>query len=238
MSERVAAIGLFALLAAFTLFTLDSGDIAPRIISAVLLSLTACYLAFSFDQHLVWSVPAICLLLMSCYGVAQTLWSPQKIVYNGWTGVLFWFTACAIALLATQVFQNQRYAAKFRSLFVIFGSAICLLDLLEQGSHTNKYFWMIPSRFPAVYGTFAYWNNFAEFVELLLPITLWMGLSRRKPAVPYILLAALQIGAVVASGSRAGTALVIAELAAVIVLCLLSEPQQSSLVQRRTRRFA
>jgi len=56
-------------------------------------------------------------------------------------------------------------------------------------------------------------------VELALPITLWMGLSKRRASpVPYLILAAVQIGAVVASGSRAGTALVLAELLVVIGL--------------------
>ncbi len=45
----------------------------------------------------------------------------------------------------------------------------------------------------------------------------------------YIVLAALQIGAVVASGSRAGTALVIAELVVVIVLAYLRNRQKAFL---------
>jgi O-antigen ligase len=96
---------------------------------------------------------------------------------------------------------------------------VCLLDLLEQASRTSLYYWVIKSKFHAVFGPFAYWNNFAQFVELVLPITLWAGLSKRRSSpAPYLILGALQIGAVVASGSRAGTVLVIAELLAVIAL--------------------
>jgi O-antigen ligase len=215
--NQLGFLTLFGVLAAFTLSTMDGGDVAPRIISAVLLALTACYLSFPFGQRLVLSVPAVCLLLMACYGVVQTLWSPQKIVADGWSGVLFWFTAAAIAFLATQVFTDARAAARFRFLFVLFGSAVCLLDLMEQASHTSKYFWLIPSHYHAVFGSFAYWNNFAQFVELLLPVTLWMGLGGRQPVPKYIILGALQIGAVVASGSRAGTALVGLELVVVVL---------------------
>ncbi|MBV9295816.1 MAG: O-antigen ligase family protein [Acidobacteriaceae bacterium] len=227
--EKIGPIGLYAALAAYTLFTLDGGDIAPRIVSAILLVLTACYLGIPFQQRLVFRLPVICLFGMACYGVAQTLWSSQKIVYNGWTGVLFWFTAASIGLLATQLFQDRDTAARFRIAFVVFGSAVCLLDLLEQGSHTNKYYWLVASRYHSVYGPFSYWNNFAQFVELFLPITLWLGLGGRKPVVPYILLSALQIGAVVASGSRAGAFLAIVELITVLVLVYLQNRNKALL---------
>jgi endonuclease/exonuclease/phosphatase family metal-dependent hydrolase len=134
-----------------------------------------------------------------------------------------------IVLLATQIFQSGECAARFRFLFVLFGSAVCLLDLLQQASHTNRFYWLIPSRFPAVFGSFAYWNNFAEFVELVLPLTLWAGLGRRQPDIRYTLLGALQIAAVVASGSRAGTALVFAELIAVVLLAYFRNRSRSLL---------
>jgi O-antigen ligase len=219
LRERLGLYGLFGVLAAFTLFTMDGADLAPRMISAVFLVLAAGYLSVPFTQTLPLSVPTVCLLLMTLWGVLQTLFSPQKIVANGWVGVLFWFTAAIISLVATQLFRSLRTAAVFRRWFMFFAAGVCLLELLEQASHTSLYYWMIPSKYHAVFGPFAYWNNFAQFVELALPITLWTGLSKRHSSpVPYLFLAALQVGAVVASGSRAGTALVLAELLAVVAL--------------------
>jgi O-antigen ligase len=217
--ERLGLLGLFCTLAAFTLSTLDGGELAPRVISTVFLVLAAVYLSVPFTQRLRLSVPAICLLLMTLWGVAQTLFSPQKIVASGWSGVLFWFTAAMIALVATQLFQSARAAALFRFWFMLLGGAVCLLDLLEQAARTNLYYWVIQSKFHAVFGPFAYWNNFAEFVELALPIALWAGFSKRHSSpAPYLVLGAVEIGAVVASGSRAGTLLVLGELLAVIGL--------------------
>ncbi len=46
--ERLGLYGLFGALAAFTLFTLDGGDLAPRMISAIFLVLAAAYLERSF----------------------------------------------------------------------------------------------------------------------------------------------------------------------------------------------
>lgn len=225
--DTLGSTGLFILLSAFTLSTLDGGEIASHVISAILFLLAAVYFSFPFAQRLKLSLPAVCVLLMTCYGVVQTLWFPQKIAYYGWTGVLFWFTAAMIALLATQLFRDPQIAARFRLAFIWFATAVCVLDLIEQASHTSKYFWLIQSRYKAVFGPFAYWNNFAEFVELALPITLWQGLAQSKPSLPYLLMAALQIGAVVASGSRAGTALVALELLAVLALSYFRSRRKS-----------
>ncbi len=219
--EKLGFLGLFGALAAYTLTTLDGGDVASQIVTSAMLLVAALYLSFPAGQRLIINFPTVCLFLMTCYGVAQTMWSPQRIAYNGWARVLFWCAATAICLLSTQICRDLETAARLRWLFVVFGSGVCVLDLLEQASHTNQYFWLIQSRYSTLSGPFAYWNNFAQFVELVLPITLWLGVSGRKPAVSYLVLSGLQIGAVVASGSRAGSALVIAELVVVMVIAYL-----------------
>ncbi len=217
-SSKATQFALFGLLCAFTLSTWDGGDIAPRILSGLILLLAAAFLGWPVHRPISLGMPTVCLLAMTVYGLLQTLFFPQKILSYGWPGVLFWFTAAAITCLATQLFRLPRQASQFRWLFILFGTAVCLLDLLEQASQTSKYFWLIPSRYHSIFGPFAYWNNFAQFVELLLPVTLWKGIASRKPEVAYLLCAAVQIGAVVASGSRAGTVLVLIELLAVIAL--------------------
>jgi O-antigen ligase len=216
--ERMGALGLFAILAVFTLTTMDGGDVAPRIVSAIFLCLAALFFAFPSSQRLKLSLPALCLMFMAAWGTLQTLFFPQKITYNGWTGVLFWFTAAVIALVGASAFRRAHVASQFRMGLIFFGSAVCVLDLLEQASRTSRYFWIIPSRYHAVFGPFAYWNNFAQFLELVLPITLWHAFARSKPSVLYSLLAALQICSVVASGSRAGSILALCELMAVVAI--------------------
>lgn len=218
--EQTRSWGLFVCLTAFTLTTLDGGDIAPRFIGAVFLVLSAWLLVSERPAKLL-RFPLLCLLCLPAYGVIQTLWFPQHIAYLGWSASLFWFTAAMLAIGGALVAQDPRRAAQFRLGFVWFGSAICLLELLQQASRTNRYFWIVPSKFSAVYGSFAYWNNFAEFVEILLPITLWSGVMHRRPDLRFLLLAAVQIGAVSASGSRAGAALVIIELVVVLLLAFL-----------------
>ncbi|MBV8571095.1 MAG: O-antigen ligase family protein [Acidobacteriaceae bacterium] len=228
--ERIGFLGLSCALAAFTLCTLDGGPVAPLMISAALLLFAGCYFGlYSTARPVSVSVPAICVSLMVLYGVVQTMFLRQKILYDGWTAVIFWSAAAAITWLGAHLFVDFRAAAAFRLVLILFASAMCVLDLLEQASSANKYYWLIPSRYNTVFGPFAYWNNFAQFVELALPVTLWAGLSRRKPVIKYLLLGALQIAAVVASGSRAGTALVGIELLAVILLAFRHNRNRSLL---------
>ncbi len=227
--DRIACFALAGLLMALTLSTLDSGEAASQILSAVLLLGLGVYLVLPPPADLVIKLPVMCLGLLTVYGTVQTILLRQKATYEAWSGVLFWLTAAAITFLACQLFKDQQRAALFRHIFVLFGTALCVLELLEQASKTNRYFWVLPSKYPAVYGSFAYWNNFAQFVELLLPVTLWSGLSKRSPDLTYMLLAALQIGAVAACGSRAGAALVVGELVLTLLLFFLKNRNRTFL---------
>jgi O-antigen ligase len=218
LAQRAVLWIFFALLAAFTLATGDGGTLAPLLISAPLLLTAAVYFAWGVGPNLRPSFPVVCLAAVAVYGVLQTLLLRNVIAYLGWSGVLFWFTALAITALAECLFRSPAAARNFRAAFILFGTAVCLLDLLERASGTNRYFWLFPSRYSAVFGPFAYWNNLAQFVELVLPVTLWRALGGRRIALPFALCAALQIGAAVASGSRAGAVLVFTELFAVIAI--------------------
>lgn len=227
--DRAASFALAGLLICFTLSTQDGGETAAGLLSAVLLGATAVYLLQTPAPSFTIEFPAWCLAGMVAYGVAQTVLLGEKATYEAWSGILFWLTGAAITFVACQVFRDQRLGSQFRRIFVLFGSLLCVLELVQQASKTHEYFWLISSRYPAVYGSFAYWNNFAEFVEILLPVTLWLGLSRKRPDLTYLMLAAVQIGAVAASGSRAGAALVLVELVSLLVLFFVRNRNQTFL---------
>jgi O-antigen ligase len=65
-------------------------------------------------------------------------------------------------------------------------------------------------------GPFLYHNQYAAFIELLVPLGLWLAMDTRRRA--WLLMTAWMVASVVVSNSRAGFALVIAELAAVELL--------------------
>jgi O-antigen ligase len=212
------AAGLFVLLVAFTATVIDNSEVWAHCIGAGVFLLVAARLVVTYRLPLHWSVPSVCLLFMACYGACQTIWSPYKILSEGWRVTTFWLTCAVICLLAHQLFRDLALARQFRLAFVYFASLICVLDLLQQASHTDKVLWIFPTGYPFVFGTFQYYNNFSQFVELSLPVTLWMGLGQRRANVFLLLLAAVQISAVIASSSRSGTVLVIVEFLAILLI--------------------
>ena len=136
---RIGSWVLLALLCAFTLTTFDGGDIAPRIISAFLLLAAGFYfISPPGAMKLKLKFPGMCLLAMTAWGIIQTLYFPQKILVDGWAGVLFWFTAAVIVLVGASVFERSETAAEFRNAFVFFASGISVLDLLEQASRATR----------------------------------------------------------------------------------------------------
>lgn len=216
--DRAASLVLAAILIAFTLSTLDGGETAPEFLSAILLAAGAIYLLLPFPLELSFKFPVLSIGCMAAYALVQTLALREKAAYEAWQGVLFWFTAAVIVLFSCQLFGDPQRTSLFLKVFAMFGTALCVLELLEQAARTSLYYWFLPSKYQAVYGSFAYWNNFAAFVEILLPVTLWIGFSPKRPDLIYILMTAVQIGAVTASGSRAGAALVLLELIASMII--------------------
>jgi hypothetical protein len=202
--DRIAAWILCAVLAAYSFVIGDYTLVSVRIVSLVLFIAAAIYLAVSWKKPLHFSLAFVCPFLMCLYGIGQTIWSGQKIVFNGLDKSLFWLTVSLVALVAAQAWRKWRMAEQVRQAIAIFGGFESLLSVLEQASHTNKYFWIFNSGFPDIWGTFAYYNNFSQLIELTLPITLWEAVRHREIRVPYLVLAALQLGSVVASSSRAG----------------------------------
>lgn len=225
----LAAWSLFGVLAAFSLFIGDYSQIALHLVSALLFLLAAIYLVLNPKTPFRFSLAFACPLLMCLYGFGQTLWSDQKIIFNGLEKSCFWLTAALIAFIATQTFQKRNVADDVRVAIASFGSFEALLSLLEQASHTGSYFWLFPSGFPDIFGTFAYYNNFAQLIELTLPVTLWEGVRHRAIRLPYLVLAALQVGAVVSSSSRAGAVLVLGELFIVLLAASLKRRNSVSL---------
>src|SRR5690348_12041378 len=81
--DRVALRTFFGLLAAYSLVIGDHSHIGLWFITTVLLGSAAFYVSVRRGRKLYLTLPFVCPVLMALYGVAQTLWSDQKIVFNG-----------------------------------------------------------------------------------------------------------------------------------------------------------
>jgi len=133
--------------------------------------------------------------------------------------VLDWFTRLAVLFLAYQLFSEERLRERFLGWALWFGFAISVLAVLQRFTAPDRVFWLFDVPPGGVtMGPFVYHNQYAAFIELLLPLALAGALHERdwRRAVA----AGVMIASVVAAVSRAGTALVLLET--IVVFALVS----------------
>lgn len=151
------------------------------------------------------------------------VWAPLQLVLNTtvyryptWLAALYWLTDLVAFALAALLLQRARIRSQFLAVILYFGVAIVDLSVLQSYTSPNKVFWLFESNYRVI-GPFIYKNQFAAFVELILPIALYRMLSDRKNSIVFAFLSAVMFAAVLASASRTGTALLGAEVLFVLV---------------------
>jgi O-antigen ligase len=89
-----------------------------------------------------------------------------------------------------------------------FGFAMAVLAVVSHYTSGAKVLWIFPSPYPDAWGPFLSRNNFAQFLELALPVAMWKA---RHGATPAVAMAGAMLAAGFASASRAGAILLVAE---------------------------
>jgi hypothetical protein len=129
----------------------------------------------------------------------------------------------AVGLVATAAVANfalasSRLRLRFLRGFSWFSIGLSTVAVLAYFISPNLILWWIPSPYPDVWGPFLSRNDFAGFLELGLPVTLWLGLEKNQGGW-YLLGAGWILAAGLASASRAGSLLLITEA---VVICLIT----------------
>ena len=127
-----------------------------------------------------------------------------------------WFTFLAVFLTGVFLFRESGARRWFRSAMLWFSFAIAMLSLLQTFSSQGKVFWIFPTSYrDYVMGPIVYHNHYAAFIEVVLPIALYEAFRRERGSLLYAGVAAALYASVIASASRAGTALATAEIVVV-----------------------
>ncbi len=135
-----------------------------------------------------------------------------------WSAALNWVTWLALFFLARQWLEPVRARHWFLRFSTYFGFALAVLSTAQMFTSGGKIFWLFPSGYSDyVLGPFVNRNQYAAFIEMLLPIALWEALGDRRRAIANCAMAAAMLASVVAGASRAGSILVCAEIAAVLL---------------------
>jgi O-antigen ligase len=172
-------------------------------------------------RHELRTNPALWLVLVAA------LW-PLMQLGLGWTvyqwrtaqSFVYWALALSIVFSAIQTFRDPPVLRVFLRALVVFGFIVALISPLQRFTAEGKIFWMFDAPYSNIaLGPFVYPNQYAAFIELLLPVALVEALSEQSSwRIFHGLAAAVMYGSVIAAVSRSGVALVTLEILAVPLL--------------------
>ncbi len=134
--------------------------------------------------------------------------------------LLYWLTALVAAFLAVQALARHREREDLLELLLYFGFGVSVLAITQYFTSRGKIYWIFPSGYPDAMGPFVYRNNYAAFVELLLPLALLKAIQGGRRQFAHAAMAGVMYASVIACASRAGAVLATAEIAAVLSLAL------------------
>ncbi|MBL8177148.1 MAG: O-antigen ligase family protein [Bryobacterales bacterium] len=154
---------------------------------------------------------------LPCLGVLQSCFSISAMHHPTVRSSLTWLAAACVLRSAYMMCRDSGIRKRALSAVAAFGSALCLVSILQFFTSQGRIFWLWASAEPQVFGPFHSRNNYASFALLMFPLLVWQGINRNVNW--YYLTAGAFVGAsIVSSGSRAGAALFALE---VVALCFL-----------------
>jgi O-antigen ligase len=145
--------------------------------------------------------------------VAAALWPVLQLaadttIYRWATSVsiLYWAASAAIVFVGLQIFGDVETRQWYLRALVILGFAIAIIAPLQLFTSEGKIFWLYQVKASdAAMGPFVYTNQYAAFIELVLPIALTKMFSDRPTWRTFHgLAAATMYASIFAATSRAG----------------------------------
>lgn len=191
-------IGVFALLAAYLLMGIRQGK-EP--------------VAKGMAPLLVYFIPA--------WGLIQILTHTTVSTVETREAVLRWGALAAVFFLVQTVASTPRAQKIALHAFLSFATAMAVLCLTQLFTSNGRVLWVFPTGYPDVYATFPSYNNFAQFIELALPIAMCLALREGWRSWGYILVGGTLYASVIGAASRAGAVLCTGELLALLVIGLI-----------------
>ena len=168
-------------------------------------------------EPLVLSGDAVALGLLVLWGPLQIAAGQTVSRFETWNTSANWLMVAAIYFAAKELLRDRAVRARFLSVQVWVGTALAILSVLFLFSSPMKVFGVFESRYTA-FGPFIYKNHFAVFIELLLPIAFYKIVSSERFRLPYIVAFAALFACMVASLSRGGLVIAVAETVVLLVV--------------------
>jgi O-antigen ligase len=205
-----------------TVFVRDAWELQSFQIGIYLLLATVLLLGIRRgDEQVAGGVTSWFVYLIPLWGLVQIFAHTTASSVETRQAVLRWGALAGVFFLTQTVARTRTARRNILSAFLIFATAMAVLCLTQLFTSEGRVLWLFPSGNPDVYATFPSYNNYAQFIELALPIALWRALREGWQSWWYALAGGVLYASVIGSASRAGTALCTAELLAMIVIGLV-----------------
>ncbi|MBL8232753.1 MAG: O-antigen ligase family protein [Bryobacterales bacterium] len=167
--------------------------------------------------------PAIVLLVPVLAGFAQLALGLSVDRAATVQDLLHWASLGATAFIASVLAGRRGGRSSMAFSLAVAGGSVAIFALLQYYTSEGRIFWQWPSGEPKVFGPFHSRNNFASFVCVILPLTLWYSSGTRGISGFWTSVSVLLVAGVVTSGSRAGVTLVAVEVAAFVLYWLAAD---------------
>lgn len=168
------------------------------------------------------------LYLVPIWGVFQLLAHTTVSTFETREVLLRWSALVGVFFLGQTCAQSRRAERVVLNTFLCWAVVIAVLCLAQLYTSDGRVLWIFSSGYYDVYGTFPSYNNYAQLVELALPIALWFGICDDKRRWWYRIAAGVLYGSAIGSASRAGAALCTAELLVVLLIGWLAQRKRSA----------
>jgi O-antigen ligase len=197
-------VPLFVLATFVTLTIWNTDPVVDRIYECSILLLTAWKLSMG-STPLRWRfvVPLFALALWGFSQLAVDLTADRDAT---WLAALRFSALGATALLAHETLGSHVTRGRFLEFMAWLGFLVSIVSAVAYYTSPGQVLWMFTAPYPDVWGPFLSRNNFAQFLELILPVALWLA-NTRSPSFLYATMAAVMLAAGFASASRTGAIL-------------------------------
>ena len=134
--------------------------------------------------------------------------------FRTWDAVLNWTTNLAAFSVAYETTRRLSDRERFLRLMLIFAFSLSVIAIFTVlTSPPGKVFWIFNTGSGSLtLGPFVYRNQYAAFIEAVLPLAILRAILDRRRSILYSVIAAVLFASVIAGGSRTGTFLCLAEI--------------------------
>jgi hypothetical protein len=184
--------------------------------------LAGCWLVFCMKNRggLQWRVVLVPMAAAAIWPVLQLIAGTTIYRWPTSVSILYWATGAALVFVGLQTFADNGVRQWYLRALVLAGFVIAIIAPLQLFTSEGRIFWLFEVRYSDVaMGPFVYTNQYAAFIELILPIALTKVFSDRAGwRTVHGLAAAVMYASIFASTSRTGFVLTSLEVLVVPLL--------------------